>query len=221
MKKKTKLLVGSGIFCILFLLSSVWYAVTFNGSRLVAPMDFSSYTFQIRDLPMLLSVSLFCIYVLVLFVSLAVHGSRRARVDRQRGCTRTIDPKLGLLGFLGFLGFAGFWTYQLDKSVFPFLFFIFFGFFGFYFEGKMSGTLMDERFRENAARAQLASSRVSLSLIFLSLILLCQGKLLGSLEYTLIAVLILLSLALALWSFLSSYLLYRYDHDEQDLDDGA
>lgn len=50
--------------------------------------------------------------------------------------TRRLNPKLGLLGFFGFLGFiGGAWTR-----------FVFFGFFGFFYEGKMSNTLMDERF---------------------------------------------------------------------------
>ena len=48
-----------------------------------------------------------------------------------------------------------------------------------------------------------------------ALVILCQGKLFGNLEYTLIAAIITLSLALALGIFLSEYLLYRYDHDDQ------
>lgn len=36
----------------------------------------------------------------------------------------------------------------------------------------------------------------------------------GNFEYTLIATIIVLSLALALGIFLSEYLLYRYDHDD-------
>ena len=34
-------------------------------------------------------------------------------------------------------------------------FFLFFGFFGFFFEGKMSHMLIDERYTENRAKAQL------------------------------------------------------------------
>lgn len=77
----------------------------------------------------------------------------------------------------------------------------------------MSGTFMDERFRENSNRASLKASNISLSIISISLVILCQGKLFGKLEYTLIAITIALSLALALRVFLSEYLLYRYDHD--------
>ena len=90
-----------------------------------------------------------------------------------------------------------------------------FGFFGFFYEGKLSNTFMDGRFRENAVRAQLTAMRVPFAIIFLTLIVLGRGTLLGSLEYTLIAVLILLSLSVALALFLSEYLLYRYDHDDQ------
>ena len=79
----------------------------------------------------------------------------------------------------------------------------------------MSGTFMDERFHENAAQASLKASNITLSIIFLALILLCQGKLFGNLEYTLIAFIIILSAAFALKIFLSEYLLYRYDHDDQ------
>ena len=75
---------------------------------------------------------------------------------------------------------------------------------------------MDERFRENAMHAQLKSYKITFTIVFISLIILCQGKLFGSLEYTLIATIIVLSLALALGIFLPEYLLYLYDHDSQE-----
>lgn len=131
------------------------------------------------------------------------------------GVTRKISPKLGCLGILGFLGFAGFWTYAVDGTIFPFAFFLFFGFFGFFYEGKMSGTFMDERFHENAVQARLKAYRITFGIMLVALVILCQGKLFGSLEYTLIAAIITLSLALALGLFLSEYLLYRYDHGEK------
>ena len=214
MKQKTKLLIGWGILCVLLLLASSWYAVTFNDSRLVVPMDFQSYEFQIKDLPMILSVSLACIYGITLLITLAFSGCKQRQQIERTNRTRKLNPKLGFLSFFGFLGFGGFWTYSMDGSVFPFAFFLFFGFFGFYYEGKMSRTFMDERFRENAMRANLKASNIALSVIFLTLVILCQGKLFGSLDYTLIAVIIALSLALALRTFLSEYLLYRYDHDD-------
>ena len=105
-------------------------------------------------------------------------------------------------------------------SIFPFVFFLFFGFFGFFFEGKLSGTLMDERYRENQLRARTTANRIALTIIFLAVLLLGQGKIMGSLELTLVAFVIVVVLALALELFLSSYLLYRYDHDEPVDGDG-
>ena len=46
------------------------------------------------------------------------------------------------------------------------------------------------------------------------------GKLFGNLEYTLVAAIIILSLALGLGIFLSEYLLFRYDHDDQAEESG-
>lgn len=212
MKKRTKCWIGCGIFCVLFLLVSTWYAITWNDSRLVVPMNFETYHFQVKDLPMILSLSLVSIYAIALFVTLMCSKRHQCKKSNM---TRTLNPKLGLLGLFGFLGFGGFWTYAHDGSIFPFVFFVFFGFFGFYYEGKMSGTFMDERFRENAAKANLKASNLTFSIIFIALIMLSQGKLFGSLEYTFIAVTITLSLALGLRTFLSEYLLYRYDHDDQ------
>lgn len=78
----------------------------------------------------------------------------------------------------------------------------------------MSGTFMDERFRENAARASLKASNISLAIIFVFLIVLGQGKLFSNLDFTLIAILITVSLILALRIFLAEYLLYCYDYDD-------
>ena len=84
----------------------------------------------------------------------------------------------------------------------------------------MSGTFMDERFRQNAVLAKLKASNIAFTIIFVALIVLCRGRLFQNLEYTLIAAIIMLSLVLALWIFLAEYLLYRYDHDEQTEDGG-
>lgn len=214
MSENKKLWIGCGIFSVLFLLASSWYAIAFNDSRLVAPMQ-GHYVFQIKDLPMILSLSFFCVYVIALFVTLMIHAGKMRRQQEINNATRKLNPKLGLLGLLGFLGFGGFWTYSVNGSVFPFLFFTFFGFFGFYFEGKMSGTFIDERFRENAARASLKASNLSFAILFIALIVLGQGKLLGNLDYTLIAILITVSMIFALRIFLAEYLLYRYDYDDR------
>lgn len=213
-KNKSGIWVGCGVASVVLLLVSVWYSVTFNDARLVVPTDLGSYVFQAQDLPMLLSVLLVCVYVFALMTMLLAAIVRNRRQTNQANTTRKLNPKLGYLGLLGFLGFAGFWTYSIDGSMFPFVFFIFFGFFGFYYEGKMSGTFMDERFRENAVRAQLKAYKITFSIFMVALVVLCRGKLFGSLEYTLIAGTIVWSLTLALGIFLTEYLLYRYDHDE-------
>lgn len=216
MKKSTRNgMIIWGAVTLLLLFLSVWYAVQWNDSRLVAPMDLTTYTFRAKDLPMIIAGLLTAIYVVSLFGVLFRTLWRNNRLAQERKVTRQLNPKLGCLGFLGLLGFAGIWTYQIDGSVFPFAFFLFFGFFGFYYEGKMSGTFMDERFRENAVRAQLGAIKVSGILVFFVLLILCQGELLGHMQYTVIAATVLLAIALALYIFLSEYLLYRYDYDEQ------
>lgn len=212
---KKKIWIGCGILCVLSVLLSSWYAVAYNDSRLVVPVDSTDYVFDIRDLPMIISVSLTCAYLVALFVMIFIHARKTQRQVEETGITRKINPKLGWFGVFGFFGFVGFWTYPLNGTVYPFVSFLFFGFFGFYFEGKMSGTFMDERFRENVVRAKLKAYQITFGIMFGALIILCQGKLFGNLEYTLIAAIIILSLALGLGIFLSEYLLYRYDHDDQ------
>lgn len=223
MKKfKGKVTVILGVIVVLLLAAASWYSVVFNDWRLVAPMDFSTYVFTPKDLPMLSSIALFILYMLYLAALLfrAIIANKVRQTDAKT--TRKLNPKLGLLGFLGLFGFAGFWTYSAYHAVSPFVFFAFFGFFGFFYEGKMSNTLMDERYEENRVRAELTAHRAALTIAFLSLILLNlnAGALLGSLEFTLIALTILISLAVALDVFLSEYLLYRYDCADQAEEDG-
>lgn len=213
MSRKTKSIV-IGVFCVLFLLASVGYSVCFNDSRLVEPMDFGAYVFQIRDLPMILSVALVNLYVFVLAGLLIVKILKEAK--HPVNVTRKLNPKLGILGLLGFMGFLGFPAFRASGDVSAFVFFAFFGFFGFYYEGKMSGTFMDEMFRENAAKAQLKALKITCGIIFFALVLFAGsgGRLLGSMEYAMIGLIITISLAMALGTFLSEYLLYRYDHED-------
>ena len=42
---KKKIWIGCGILCVLSVFLSSWYAVTYNDSRLVVPMDFKDYVF--------------------------------------------------------------------------------------------------------------------------------------------------------------------------------
>lgn len=210
-----KRLVIPGILTAVLFAAAIVYTAFFNGGRFIAPMDYSTYVYRPADLPVLLAGGLLAAYVLylagtVLWVAFSVRKKPRDLTH-----TRRLNPGLGFLGLFGFLGFLGFWTYGYDKSVFPFIFFIFFGFFGFFYEGKMSGTLMDERFKENQVKARLVSNRITLGIIFLATILLGQGRLFYNLEYAFIAYIITVSLAIGLGLFLGEYLLYRYDHDSQ------
>lgn len=219
-KSKVKFTIIQGVVVVLLLAASGWYSILFNDWRLVVPTDFSTYEFVPQDLPMLISTTLFVLYVLYLAVLILRAAFAEKCRQKTANTTRRLNPKLGLLGFAGFLGFLGFWTYGAFRDITPFIFFAFFGFFGFFYEGKLSNTLMDERYVENKLRAELTAHRVMRAIIFLTLILFGQGALLGSLDYTLIAVLIALSLTVALDLFLSEYLLYRYDHSDQ-LDGGG
>lgn len=215
MKKNTKLTIVFGVICAVLTGVSSWYTIVYNEARWIVPMDLSEYVFRKQDLPMLISGGFLAVYILYLaglFLRVVFANNRRAGTAQS---TRTISPKLGFFGLFGFVGFLGFWTYSVHQVVFPFISFIFFGFFGFFYEGKMSDTLMDERYRENRIKAQATADKTALAIIFLALIILGQGRLIGNLEYTLIAFIIVTALAMALAIFLSEYLLYRYDHDEQ------
>lgn len=202
--------IVAGAVCALALVAASIYAVFFNDSRLVAPMEAGAFVPTIKDLPMLVALTMVGVYVFALFALMIRAIFRRRRV--QERVTRRVDPRLGYLGFLGLLGFGGFFTYPTSGQVYPFLFFAFFGYFGFFYEGKMSGTLMDERFRQNAVRAKLMAYRVALNVIILASIVLCQGWLFHNLEHAFIALLIVIALSFALAVFLNEFLLYRYDH---------
>lgn len=214
MKNNTKHTIILGVICTLLVVAASWYTITFNDSRFIVPMDLSEYVFRVQDLPMLISGILITLYVLYLFALLLKAIVTKKKNKRTSQSTRTVNPKLGFLGFIGFIGFLGFWTYSIDKTIFPFIFFMFFGYFGFFYEGKMSPTFMDERYKENKLKAHTAANKTALAIIFLALLILGQGKLMGNLEYTLIALIIVIALSIALGIFLSEYLLYRYDHDE-------
>lgn len=215
MKKRTKLTICLGVICALLVAISSWYTIAFNNSRFIVPMDLSEYVFRVQDLPMIISgvlLTLYIVNIVVLFLE-SIKTNRRRELTLQS--TRTINPKLGFLGLLGFAGFLGFWTYSVDKTIFPFVFFLFFGFFGFFYEGKMSNTLIDERYKENKMKAQSVANKTSLSQNEYCKKNNGQRKLMDNLEYTLIALVIVIALSIALEIFLSEYLLYHYDNDEQ------
>ncbi|MEG0943356.1 MAG: DUF3796 domain-containing protein [Angelakisella sp.] len=138
--------------------------------------------------------------------------------SRKKAHTRNVSPKLGILGLLGFLGFTGFLPQFLNLTevlATPsfFFFFTFFGFFGFYYEGKMSNTLIDERFQSNIYRAESIANRVALVIIIMVAILTISVLRLNN--YDMLSVLIAtIGLAFGLSIFLQSYLLYRFENEE-------
>ena len=166
-EEKDNLAIYLGAICALLAAISSWYTIAFNDSRFIVPMDLSNYVFRAQDLPIIISgtlLALYIVYLAVLFFQSTSANKRRGSTSRS---TRTVNPKLGFLGLFGFAGFLGFWTYRVDQTIFPFVFFVFFGFFGFFYEGKMSNTLIDERYKENKMRAQSTANKTALSIIFL------------------------------------------------------
>ena len=166
-EEKDNLAIYLGAICALLAAISSWYTIAFNDSRFIVPMDLSNYVFRAQDLPIIISgtlLALYIVYLAVLFFQSTSANKRRGSTPRS---TRTVNPKLGFLGLFGFAGFLGFWTYRVDQTIFPFVFFVFFGFFGFFYEGKMSNTLIDERYKENKMRAQSTANKTALSIIFL------------------------------------------------------
>lgn len=79
----------------------------------------------------------------------------------------------------------------------------------------MSNTFMDERFLENRMKAHMTADKTALAIIFFTVIILVQRRFMGNLEYTLIAIIIMVALSIAVDVFLGEYLLYRYDYNEQ------
>ena len=213
-KSKWKEIIIPGVICILLLAVSIWYSVKFNESRLVVKTDLEAYEFSPKDLPMICSIVLTIAYVwyLLFYIGKTSRQQKKAILETNR--TRKINPKMGFFGFFGFMGFRGIWTYGTSGSVLPFMAFIFFGFFGFFYEGKMSHTLMDERFKENVNRAQLNALKIAFLFIIIEFVSLSVGGYFISEEYMLITLYILIALTIAIAVFLSEYLLYRYDHDE-------
>lgn len=210
MNKKAKI-VGMGIICLLMVIGASLYAVKFNDSRLVVPME-QPYEFTLKDLPMHIAVACMVLYVFYL----CWLGCQKAKKDAAAHVTRRISPKLGIMGLLGFLGLLGFYTYNTEGRVAPFLFFMFFGFFGFFYEGKMSNTFMDERYMENKRRAQRKAHRIAQGIVYVTLFLvaMAEGRILKATDTKLIILVIAVACSIAVDIFLGEYLLYQYDHEE-------
>lgn len=127
--------------------------------------------------------------------------------------TRRINPKLGIFGVFGVMGFLGFMETSSGVNTVPFcLFFSFFGFFGFFYEGKMSNTFIDERFKENTSKAKSIGTTTGLMIIIIVTIVFAgrinDAKLLVKILISTIA------LAFGISGFLQQYLLYRFENKE-------
>lgn len=210
-KKNLKWLIIFGVLCVLCVAAATGYSLNFNEGRLVYPMDFGSYHFQVKDIPMILALIITLLYVIYLAASIIIYGMVVKREGRRAGRTRKVNPKLGYLGFLGFAGFAGIGTYLTQGMIFPFVFFVFFGFFGFFYEGKMSNILADERFQQNRREAELKALRVGYRLTFLLVILVGMAGSGVSAGAAAILLTAGVSFICGLVTFLNEYLLYRYD----------
>lgn len=144
---------------------------------------------------------------------------KRGVSGEKKGYTRKISPRLGILGFLGFLGFIGLIPDLFEMNgvrvvPFPLLFFCFFGFFGFYYEGKMSGTMMDERYVANANRAAALANKAALTVIIGTAIAAVSIFRVSDSEVMVKVLIGVIGLAFGLSVFLQEYLLYRFEHEE-------
>lgn len=213
MKKRTLGLCAG--FGVVLLVAGIVYSVLCNESRLVVPMEWGSYAFRFADLAMI--VPMVWLMVTALAALVFVKDAKENAAKAKQQYTRSISPKWGLFGFLGLLGFVGFVPQNIGGQAaapFPCLFFCFFGFFGLYYEGKMSHTLMDERYKMNALRAQAAAYRTALTLIILGTILgvsVMRIQTAGPMMQLLFS---LIGIAFGLCLFLSNYLTYHYDCED-------
>lgn len=190
-KRNLKRLIILGVICAICTAAAIGYSLAFNDGRLVYPMDFGSYQFQIKDVPMILALILVLLYVAYLVVSLIVSGLVVKRESKRTGRTRKISPKFGYLGF-----------------------------FGFFYEGKMSNVLADERFRKNRREAELKALRVGYRLTFLLILLVGMTGSRVSAGIVAVLLTSGISLICGLVQFLNEYLLYRYDQmDSADWED--
>lgn len=139
------------------------------------------------------------------------------RKEREQTKTRRINPKLSILGLLGFLGFLGIPAFKYYGMIYPFAFFGFFGFFGFYFEGKMSNTFMDERYRENRTFAEHKAYKTGIICMWFLLFAYISGlcRVFVNLEYVAIYFVVGMSIVFAFTIFYQEYLLYRNDSCDQ------
>ncbi len=212
MKKQTKLLLG----LLALEGGALAYDALANEARIIRPIDTATYQFRPTDLPLMLATGLLVVCVLWLCVQFFLRLRRQNSTAPAAGVTRRLDPRLGWFGFAGLCGFLGIPAYLWQQEVWPFFFFIFFGFFGFFYEGKLSGTLMDERFREEQDRAQLKAYKTGFGLLWFVTWLTCIIGNRWHAELVALIFTVASSLIIALVLFLNSYLLYKYDTEDAE-----
>ena len=207
MKRQTMLLLG----LVALEGAALAYDALANESRIIRPIDAATYQFRPTDLPLILATVLLAVGVTVFFIRFLLRARKANAAQRTAPVTRRLDPRFGWFGLAGFCGFLGIPAFLLQHQVWPFFFFVFFGFFGFFYEGKLSGTLMDERFHEEQSRAQLTAYKTGFGLLWAVAWL--MGMVGSHLSAALVAVVFTVasSLIIALVLFLNSYLLYKYD----------
>lgn len=124
-KKTIRRLILGAIVTIALLLLGVALSLSFNDGRWVYNMDLSTYSFQLKDLFMLVPGALLFCYAIYFLVAIWSHAVKlmftKEPSEDGRSYSRTISPHFGWLGFFGFLGFGGFWTYAAFDKIFPFI----------------------------------------------------------------------------------------------------
>lgn len=79
----------------------------------------------------------------------------------------------------------------------------------------MSHTFMDERYQENAKRAQHSALKIAFGVMVAALVVLCYGgRLRKDPGIIMLSAASLLALGVGLVQFLGQYLLYRYDRED-------
>ena len=120
--------------CLIILeILAIVYDAFVNDSRIIRPVDFSTYSFRLSDLPLIVMTAVFVVYVFYMVIRMLVYQWKN-RGSNDTGMTRKLNPRFGWFGFAGFFGFMGIPAYMLQQQVWPFFFFVFFGFFGFFYE---------------------------------------------------------------------------------------
>jgi len=132
--------------------------------------------------------------------------------------TPIINPAFGLFGIAGFLGFIGLVPFAYGEEIvtYPTFFFMFafFGYFNLYYKGKMSGTLIDERFRHNASRASLLAYKIAFGFVIgVNALIIASFQFLTS--HAALGILIAaIGFSLCFAVFFEQYLLYKYENEE-------